>query len=184
MNLIAEYKNIDKGFSESFFLQKITNIFYRFRVCFSDRKPEEIEAYVFPDLYNGLVDEMRTSLDKGAFLYTERITVLDASVSGYEQRDGFDYVYATLRTREVRYIINPDTKAYIRGNKSEQFIDNQVVFCRESGLQSEKPQKMSSRNCPYCGAPSDINRIAKCEYCGRILNTDCFDWQIYSASVH
>lgn len=184
MNPISQYKGIDKGFSESFFIQKITNIYYRFKVNFSDKNPEEIEAYIFPDFYERLTNSLSGMIESRNLLYTERITVLDASISGFEQRDGFDYIHAVLRTREVEYYINPDTKAYLSGNKTEQFRNAEVVFCRQSGLQTETVKNMNSHTCPYCGAPSNLNRTAKCEYCGRILNTDCFDWQICSVTVH
>ena len=35
-------------------------------------------------------------------------------------------------------------------------------------------------SCPYCGAPLDINRSAKCEYCDNIVSTNDYDWCLAS----
>ena len=32
--------------------------------------------------------------------------------------------------------------------------------------------------CPNCGAPVDINKAGKCEYCGSIIETKASDWAI------
>ena len=47
---------------------------------------------------------------------------------------------------------------------------------KKTGVDDEKKRK----SCPYCGAPLDINRSAKCEYCDNIVSTNDYDWCLAS----
>ncbi|MBR6941290.1 MAG: hypothetical protein IKH65_10810, partial [Clostridia bacterium] len=93
-----------------------------------------------------------------------------------------DIILAEVRNRIVEYYADAKTRKKIRGSSEEQFVTSKVRLVRPTGLMSAEVKGIRTQNCPYCGAPTNINKTAKCEYCGRILNTDLFDWLISGIS--
>ena len=175
MKPVSEFSKIDKAFDSAKFSSKLSNIYPRLRTSMSDGKLEEMEPYLTAEYFESLSEEYSALAKKGKVLYTERITVLGVELKGFEQSGGFDYMYAALRIRTVEYFADIKTRQRIKGDADEQFSTLLVMLKRESGRISPQLSGISAQNCPYCGAPVNINRSAKCDYCGRILNTDSFD---------
>ena len=43
-------------------------------------------------------------------------------------------------------------------------------------LKGRLTEKISTTNCPNCGAPTQITSAGKCEYCGSIITTGEYSW--------
>ncbi|MBR6360437.1 MAG: TIM44-like domain-containing protein [Clostridia bacterium] len=183
MKPVSEFSKIDKAFDSAKFSSKLSNIYRRLKTTASDGKLEEMEPYLTPALFKSLSEESAALAKKGRVLYTERITVLGVEVKGFEQTADFDFMYADVRVRAVEYIADIKTHQRIKGDADEQFSTVTVKLIRESGRVSPQLSGISAQNCPYCGAPVNINKSTRCDYCGRILNTDSFDWLIDSLKV-
>lgn len=180
MKPISEYSKIDGGFNEAAFSEKLGNIFYRLKCALSDGKLPEMEPYLTKDFYNKLDSSLKSDENRNRLLYTERITVLGTRILGFEQTGENDVLETEVRARIVEYYVKPGSNKRISGGSEEQFVDYMVRLVRKTGLVTADIKGISKQNCPYCGAPANINQTTRCEYCGRILNTDNFDWQISS----
>ena len=109
----------------------------------------------------------------------ERIAVLDTRIVGWKQENGNDVIIANLRTRIVDYVIDDKTGDIIRGsNTAEKFMEYEWSLVRTIGAQTGASDGVSVQNCPNCGAPTNINKTAKCEYCGSIITVDSVDWAV------
>jgi len=182
MEDISAYYGIDKNFRSEVFCEKLSNIFFRLRCAVSDGKLSEMSPYLTDDYYNSLESKLKADESRGELLYTERITVLGVEITGFEQDGENDIILAEVRNRIVEYYADAKTRKKIRGSSEEQFVTSKVRLVRPAGLVSAEAKGIRTQNCPYCGAPTNINKTAKCEYCGRILNTDLFDWLISGIS--
>ena len=176
MQNIELYKSIDSGFDAAFFNSKLTNIFRRLKVCASDGKMEEMQPYLTEGFYEKVSSDISELAAKGKLIYTDRITVLGSQLIGFEQSDDFDFIFADIRCRIVEYVIDVKSKKKVSGDDSENFVTYRVTFKRPKGTMTVRSSGLTAQNCPYCGATVNINRTTRCEYCGRILNTDVFDW--------
>lgn len=184
MFMISGYNAVDKAFDLNYFTSKLSNIFRRLKLALSDGKLEEMQPYLTDGCFKKLSDDLSAYASKGRLVYTERMTVLGADARGFEQSDGYDFITADVRCRIVEYVIDIKSRKTVSGNDSENFVTYSVVLKRKSGLTTAQTKGINAQNCPYCGAPVNINKSTKCDYCGRVLNTDLFDWQIDSFSVH
>ena len=103
--------------------------------------------------------------------------MLGVELLGWKQEDGNDIMIAKLQTRIVDYVVDDATGNVIRGsNTAEKFMTYEWNLIRTSGRQTSKISGENASNCPNCGAPINLNKSAKCEYCGSIIETDDFDW--------
>ena len=184
MNSIKEFSKLDKAFDAAKFSSKLSNIYRRFKTTASDGRFEEMEPYLTPELYQKISSETAARAKSGKVLYTERITILGTELLGFETEGGFDRIFADVRVRAVEYVADIKTRKRLSGSAEEQFMTVRVVLRRETGRVSPQLTGISAQNCPYCGAPVNINKSSKCDYCGRVLNTDSFDWLIESAEIH
>ena len=183
LKMIGEYKSIDPGFDISFFNSKLTNVFRRLKICASDGKMEEIQPYLTESYYEKAVSDINTLAKNNRLVYTDRITVLGSQIVGFEQDEANDSVTADVRCRIVEYVKDTKKNKIVSGNDTENFVTYRVVLKRPVGTFTIRSEGLTAQNCPYCGATVNINKTAKCEYCGRILDTDVFDWLIDSCTV-
>ena len=72
------------------------------------------------------------------------------------------------------------TSEIVQGSQTaEKFMEYEWIITRKSGVvTTSETGGTRTVNCPHCGAPVDINKSAKCEYCDSILTVDSVDWVI------
>ena len=176
---ISEYAQLDPQFSEAQMREKLSNLYVQFQNAWQAKDMEPLRPY--------LTDAMFGQCDRQLDAYRrdrqtnriERISVLDVQLVGFKQQSGTDTLVARLKTRIVDYVVNDADGTVVRGSKTaEKFMEYEWDLVRSSGMQTGVSSGTKSQNCPQCGAPININRTAKCEYCGCILTTDTFDWAV------
>ena len=176
---MAEYLALDPQFSEEQMREKLSNMYVQFQNAWQSKDMETLRPYLTDALYakcDRQLDAYRTNRQTNRI---ERISVLDVQLMGFKQQGGMDMLVARLKTRIVDYVVNDADGQVIRGsNTAEKFMDYEWDLVRTSGTQTGSSTGTKSQNCPQCGAPININRTAKCEYCGCILTTDTFDWAV------
>jgi len=94
-------------------------------------------------------------------------------LKGYKQENGEDKIIAYLNTRIIDYTIDDNTGHVLYGNKNvEKFMTYEWLLTRTSGQLTGEQEAMQSVVCPHCGATLNINKTAKCDYCGSIITVE------------
>lgn len=179
LNPVGAYLNVDPAFSEAEFKEKISNMYVKFQNSWQAKNMDDLRPYLTDAMFaqcDRQLDNLRTN---GQTNRIERISVLDVTLSGWKQESGNDVMIARLKTRIVDYVVDDNTGNIIRGsNTAEKFMEYEWSLVRTSGTVTQQGSGTKAQVCPNCGAHVDINRTAKCEYCGSILTTDTFDWAV------
>ena len=55
-------------------------------------------------------------------------------------------------------------------------LPENTLFCPTCGTKVNQVQKVNKKNCPNCGAPTQITSAGKCEYCGSVITTGEYNW--------
>lgn len=178
---IKYFVKSDPNFSEHDFCEKISNMYVQFQNAWTKKNMEELRPYLTDALFNQFNNQLETYRRDKTTNYVERIAVLGVHIKGF-MKQGENYAVVTeLRTRIVDYVTDDNTGEVIRGSKTaEKFMTYEWTLSRKIGIQTGVSDGLKSRNCPHCGAPLDINKSAKCEYCGSIIKDDAFDWVVSS----
>lgn len=150
-------KDRDPDFSESMFREKAVNLFIRLYNCESKKDIEGVSPYIERDFFEKYSSFFHRKESN------ERVAVLDANVKGRYEKDDYDHIIIDMKVRA-----------------GDSFDDLEFDFCRCVGLKTIPQSKFNAQNCPHCGAPVNINRTARCEYCDSILDTDNFNWKVFS----
>ena len=108
----------------------------------------------------------------------ERICVKNAYLSSFTQSGDKDILTVVLSSKMIDYIINDETKAIIKGDKTtDRHSTYKMVFIRKTGVKTKPGMNtVNTTNCPNCGAPTQITSSGKCEYCGSVITTGEFNW--------
>ncbi len=176
---VNEYLKLDPTFSESQFKEKLANMFVQFQNGWQDKNLEPLRPYM-SDAYYAQMDRQLDSYrrDKRTKMI-ERIAVLSVDISGWKQESGNDVMIARLKTRFTTYTVDDNTGNILQGSKTaEKFMDYEWQLLRSSGKTTVAEGGVKVQNCPNCGATININRTAKCEYCGSIVTVDSYDWVV------
>ena len=173
---VDAYNSLDPAFSQADFKEEISNMYIRFQNAWQNKKLEEIRPDLSDDFYAQLDRQLDNYRKNRQTNRIERISVLGVELLGWKQENGNDIMVAKLQTRIVDYVVDDATGNVIRGsNTAEKFMTYEWSLIRTSGRQTGSATA-NATNCPNCGAPLNLNKSAKCEYCGSIIETDDFDW--------
>lgn len=178
---MESYKELDPNFSAADMEAKISNMFVRLQAAWM--------AKDLTDVRTCLTDEFFAQTDRQLDAYRnnkqtnviERIAVLGVSLTGWDQNDKNDRIVARVSARMADYVTDDATGNVVRGSRTaDKFMEYEWTLVRTTGKKTGVDNEKERKNCPYCGAPLDINRSAKCEYCGNVISTNDYDWCLAS----
>lgn len=181
LNPMSTYPGVDPGFNEVELREKLSNIYVKLQNAWQDKKLEEIRPYLTDTLYGQYDRQLDAYRRNKQTNCIERIAVLSVDLQGWKQSGDEDLIVAEIRTRIVDYVISDTDNSLVRGSRTaEKFMTYEWTLSRKTGVTTINKDGVHTVNCPNCGAPVDINKSAKCEFCGSILTTDSGDWVINS----
>ena len=173
------YRQLDTGFDEQAFTEKLSNLYVQFQNAWQDKNMESLRPYLTDAMYAQFDRQLEVYRQKNQTNHIERIAVLSVELAGWKQAAGKDVVIAEIKTRIVDYVTDDNTGTIIRGSdRQEKFMTYEWTLMRTSGQTTGQSTGLTSQTCPHCGAKIDINHTAVCEYCGSVLTTDTFDWVV------
>ena len=174
-----EFKALDPKFSETEFKEKISNMYVQFQDSWQAKNMENLRPYLTEGLYAQCERQLGEYQRNKQTNRIECISVMGVDLAGWKQEQGVDVIIARLRTRIVDYVVDDATGNVVRGsNTAEKFMQYEWELVRTSGKTTEDFVGTDAHSCPNCGAPIDLNKSAKCEYCGSIIETDSFNWAV------
>lgn len=175
----SEYLSLDPEFSESELKEKVANMYVQFQNAWQKKDMQELRPYLTENLYAQCERQLQELKRNKQTNRIERIAVLDVNPVGWMQQDGNDIMVVRLRTRIVDYVVDDATDNIIRGsNTAEKFMEYEWSLARTSGKTTADFNGTEAHSCPNCGAPLELNKSAKCEYCGSIIESDTFNWAV------
>lgn len=173
------YIENDESFSDTELCAKISNMYVQFQNGWQSKNLEELRPYMTDEFFARMDRQLDSYRRKKQTNIIERIAVLGVELTGWTQRGDEDIIIADVKTRIVDYVIDDNTNAVVRGSDTaEKFMEYEWTLSRKSGVKTAIGTGTRSLSCPHCGAPLDINRTAKCEYCGSIVTVDSTDWAV------
>ena len=176
---INEYLKLDPTFSESAFTEKLSNMFVQFQNGWQAKDLEPLRPYMSDAFYAQMDRQLDSYRLNKRTKMIDRIAVLGVNLSGWKQENGNDVIIARLNTRFITYTVDDATGNLLQGSKTaEKFLDYEWQLIRSSGKTTVAEGGVKVQNCPNCGATININRTAKCEYCGSIVTVDSYDWVV------
>lgn len=176
---ISDYTQLDPGFSDSEFKEKLANMYVQFQNAWQEKNMESLRPYLTDAFYAQCDRQLDNYRQNHQTNKIERISVLGVDLDGWKQENGLDIMIATVRTRIVDYVVDDNTGNIVRGsNTAEKFMTYEWTVERTSGQTTESIDGTKVQSCPHCGATININHTAVCEYCGSVLTSDTFNWAV------
>ena len=176
-----EYMKLDPAFTHAAFKEKLSNLYVRLQDAWHEKDLTPLRPYLSDALYAQSDRQLDEHRRKHQTSYIERIAVLKVSLLGWREEQKDDVIVARLKTRITTYILKDDTGELVRGSRTaEKFMEYEWTLTRSSDRRGKSAGGTVVRSCPNCGAPLNINRTAKCEYCDSIVTVDSYDWVLTS----
>ena len=132
-----------------------------------------LRPYLTDTFYAQMERQLQSHIDAHRTNIIDRISVLSVQLKGYKQENGEDKIIAYINTRIIDYTIDDNTGHVLYGNKNvEKFMSYEWLLTRSSGQLTKEQEAVQSIVCPHCGATLNINKTAKCDYCGSIVTIE------------
>ncbi|MFR9207515.1 MAG: TIM44-like domain-containing protein [Lachnospiraceae bacterium] len=177
---ISELLKKDPAFSEAEFLDRIGNMYVQMQNAWQNKQWEPMRALMTDNLYNQFNRQLNDLINRGYTNYIEKICVMDSSIVKYAQDEKNDILTVQLTARIIDYTVDAAGKL-ISGNRNmEKFLTYEWTLTRDKSAVTISKEGTQTVSCPNCGAPVDINKSAKCDYCGTIVTINSADWVISS----
>ena len=177
---MSDYLKLDPDFSATGVQEHMANLYVQMQNCWHNKNIEPVRPWLTDAFYNqmeGLLAPMRSKRETD---YIERIAVLEASLKGYYQAGGMDFLVAAIRTRITVYTLDDRTGRVVSGSRNrEKFMEYEWELTRRSGERTDRAKGgVKAVYCPHCGAPLDVNASARCSYCGGTVTASSKNWAV------
>ena len=177
---MSDYLKLDPDFSATGVQEHMANLYVQMQNCWHNKNIEPVRPWLTDAFYNqmeGLLAPMRSKRETD---YIERIAVLEASLKGYYQAGGMDFLVAAIRTRITVYTLDDRTGRVVSGSRNrEKFMEYEWELTRRSGEKTDRAKGgVKAVYCPHCGAPLDVNASARCSYCGGTVIASSKNWAV------
>ena len=170
---MSDYLRLDPNFDEAQFKEKLANWYVQLQNAWQKRDISSLRPYLTDTFYAQMERQLQSHIDAHRTNIIDRISVLSVQLKGYKQESGEDKIIAYLNTRIIDYTIDDNTGHVLYGNKNvEKFMTYEWLLTRTSGQLTGEQEAMQSVVCPHCGATLNINKTAKCDYCGSIITVE------------
>jgi len=184
---IAKLKKRDPNFSEQGFEDLASTAFFKIQTAWSKRDMSLAQAFVSPTLLQRFQTQLNQLKSQDKINKIENLAVGKVEIVEVMEDGGFDYITVRIDASASDYYIDEKSGSLISGSKEPKPFTEFWTFLRSSQVKTPagKPE-LVSRHCPNCGAPTQVNAIGKCEYCGSELSSGHFSWvlsEISQASV-
>ena len=170
---MSDYLRLDPNFDEVQFREKLANWYVQLQNAWQKKDISSLRPYLTDTFYAQMERQLQSHIDAHRTNIIDRISVLSVQLKGYKQENGEDKIIAYLNTRIIDYTIDDNTGHVLYGNKNvEKFMTYEWLLTRTSGQLTGEQEAMQSVVCPHCGATLNINKTAKCDYCGSIITVE------------
>ena len=170
---MSDYLRLDPNFDEAQFREKLANWYVQLQNAWQKRDISSLRPYLTDAFYAQMETQLQSHIEAHRTNIIDRIAVLSVQLKGYKQENGEDKIIAYLNTRIIDYTIDDNTGHVLYGNKNvEKFMTYEWLLTRTSGQLTGEQEAMQSVVCPHCGATLNINKTAKCDYCGSIVTVE------------
>lgn len=175
-------KATDELFNKEEFVAWAKDLFITLQNAWMTRELETIRTFQTPELFEQSRRQVQGYIDRKQINVIERPYVNSARLLSFEQNGDKDILAVELNTRMIDYIIDENTKAVLKGDKSRNIYSTyKYTFIRKTGVKTKPGMKtVNTTNCPNCGAPTQITSSGKCEYCGSVITTGEYNWVLSS----
>ena len=177
-SVINSIKSIDPNFNSEEFKAFARDVYIRLQAAWSKGDWEDIRTFESNELFEQHRNQLQEYLDKGQLNKMDRVAVLKAVYSKFEQQSGKDILSIDVDVKQVDYIIDTKTNKVILGNQNEEDYGRyRLTFTRTTGNKTNTATgETKITNCPNCGAPTTITSSGKCPYCGSVITTTDYGW--------
>ena len=170
---MSDYLRLDPNFDEVQFREKLANWYVQLQNAWQKKDISSLRPYLTDAFYAQMETQLQSHIEAHRTNIIDRIAVLSVQLKGYKQESGEDKIIAYLNTRIIDYTIDDNTGHVLYGNKNvEKFMTYEWLLTRTSGQLTGEQEAMQSVVCPHCGATLNINKTAKCDYCGSIITVE------------
>ena len=170
---MSDYLRLDPNFDEVQFKEKLANWYVQLQNAWQKKDISSLRPYLTDAFYAQMETQLQSHIEAHRTNIIDRIAVLSVQLKGYKQENGEDKIIAYLNTRIIDYTIDDNTGHVLYGNKNvEKFMTYEWLLTRTSGQLTGEQEAMQSVVCPHCGATLNINKTAKCDYCGSIITVE------------
>lgn len=161
-------------FDENKFKEKVKTAFTDLQYAWQDKNMSKVRKFLSDGMYQRLNTQfkMMDLLDQKNTI--EKLTIKNVYIDKVDTDGVFDVVHVAIHASIVDKFISEKYKSLNSGG-AEDFVEY-WSFIRKKG--ADEKDMYSTNNCPKCGGelPKEASEVAKCEFCGSMVNSGEFDW--------
>ena len=179
---VAQQQTQDPSFSLPNLYAHATKTFLQAQEAWAHRDLSGIRPLLSDATFQRLVSQLELMNRQGVRPASADMQILDVSLIGLEQSEGFDTVHlrfhAQARDTEVEATTSDEAARQKASGVALQPFIEVWSFVRRIGAKTKIGQDVFQGKCPNCGAPFNGGHTNNCEFCGAVVNSGNYDWTL------
>ena len=176
-DIVNKIRYKDINFNKEEFLSWVRDLYVKLQYAWSDRDWEKIRCFETDQLYEQHSSQIQNYINNHQINKMENVSVNTAKLNSFRQEGDKDILDVVVNVKQIDYVVDEETGRIIKGDKEYKFRNYKLTFIRKTGVKTKPGEiEVNTKECPNCGAPTQITSSGKCEYCGSIITTGEFNW--------
>lgn len=175
---INNIKEIDPNFSSELFKSWAKEVYVKLQAAWSEKDWTQIRPFESNNLFEQHQKQLNEFINNKTTNKMERVSVTNAYITDFYEQGDKEFIKVLLKAVQLDYIIEDETGRVVAGNKYEdRHMKYTMIFERKGGVKTKQGEdKLTTTNCPSCGAPSQVTTSGQCQYCNSIITTGEHGW--------
>jgi uncharacterized tellurite resistance protein B-like protein len=177
ISTINSLRGDDPTFNAETFKTRLQKAFADIQSAWTNRDLSGVEHF----LSDGIYEQFSIQLDEykrdHIIDHLEGLKIKSLSFLKYEKDNVFSTIHVAIHAEGINYRKSDIDNKFIDGSYSVEPFAEVWTFVRKSHVKSQDSKgSLLEGNCPNCGNPIRMGRLAKCEICGSFLRSGEHDW--------
>ena len=168
----ANILKADSQFVEDDFYHWCQEVILELEEAWSNKDFDLLKDYETKELFEIHQEQLKNMEQRRVQNVVKDIDVKKIEIVHYERKNEYDCIETHIEISLIDYYQSLDDKCILQGSQTKKrSVKYRVVFVKDMNITSDGFLTLRSlRECPYCGAPIDLKKTNKCDYCQREIH--------------
>lgn len=174
---VKAIKEKDPSFNEEEFKNFAAQTYLAIQKAWMNQDLAEMRLFASNELYNQYERQIQEYQMLNQKNYLLRTDISNVDLVDYQIEGDKEIVTIRLNASLIDYVEDSDGKVIEGSKTSLKYRKYEIKYMRTIGITTSK-EKLSTTDCPNCGAPMSITASGICQYCNAAVTTGDYNWVI------
>jgi len=176
-SVISAVRAVDPAFSAEEFKTYAQDAYIKVQEAWEAKNFELVRSFESDALFSLHRKQMQEFKDQNKTNHLDAQCIHEVTLAAFSTDDKTEVLTVRLCASFLDYVTDDATGKVISGSRDVRVRRTyRIDFMRTKGVKTNSDKKMTTTECPSCGAPVNVSATGICEYCKNVIVNGQYGW--------